>query len=73
MLAEVQLDVFDQEMLERAKRGLIPIRRLEDFAEHGLKPAVLVARQGHCPRQRILATDFGRFSCPRMWTRLRAA
>src|SRR3984885_15992277 len=57
-LAGVQLDMFDQEMLERAKRGLIPIRRCQYCTEHGLKPAILVTRQGHCPRQRVPAADF---------------
>ena len=57
--AGVQLDVFDQEMLERAKRGLIPIRRCQHCTEHGLEAAILVTRQCHCPRQRIHAADFG--------------
>ena len=44
MLPGVQPNVLDQEMPERAKRRLIPVRRREYCAKHHLEPAIFITR-----------------------------
>jgi len=57
VLAAVQFDMFDEEMTERAERGLIPIFGCQHRAKDFLQSAILIARQAHRPRDGVELLD----------------